>query len=208
MKRQKHHNTSLRQHLETAANGLQDSSFKKRGSALSAQLDGNGPVGEAFRKVSRAGCNAGDLKRWLLKLQSELHIHPLERQRSYFPIERRRKLERIAADLEFAAAELGGEANFWIFALGDLRGDILGPTPALQVIELVRKLARVIKNAIPHLNVTTITASEPIIAIIEEVRRRTGRPHYAQMATSIGAACAKPLFSEGDLKMLIARRRK
>jgi hypothetical protein len=210
VKRLTHHSKSLRQELETAASSrLTDSLFQKHSLTLAARLDGKGTVGEAFRKVSRAGCNASDLKRWLLKLQSELQMYSYERQRSHFTVDRRKKLERIAADLEYAAKELGGEAGIWIFLLGDLRGDIMGPTPAREALDLVRKLALVTRKAIPSLGgVATITASLPITAIVGEVRRRTGRPHYPQMAILIGSACGLSDFGEEHLKMLIARRKR
>lgn len=172
---------------------------------LAARLHGHGPVAEAFKKVTQAGCKADDLECWLLKLQA----YPLKRERSYFPIQRRRKLERIATDLDHAAAELGSEAGIWVFALGDLRGNILGSTRPVEAVALLRRVAHIARNAIQNLrNVTTTTASLPIAAIVKEVTRRTGRPHYAQMATLIGAACGRPQFSEDDLKMLISRRKK
>jgi len=124
-------------------------------------------------------------------------------------MERRRKLERIATDLESAAAELGGEAGVWLFTLGDLRGDILGTMPPREALDFVRKLALVIRNAIPHLRgVKTITVASSIIAIVNEVRRKTGKPHYPQLATLIGAAIGLPEFSEVDLKMFIRRRKR
>ncbi len=172
---------------------------------LAALLHGNGPVAKAFEKVTQGGCKANDLKCWLLKLQA----YPLKRERSYFPVQRRRKLERIAADLDHAAAELGSEAGVWIFALGDLRGNILGSTKPVEALASLRAVARITRIAIQNLrNVTTTTASRPITAIVKEISHRTGRPHYAQMATLIGAACGRPQFSEGELKMLISRRRK
>jgi len=178
----------------------------RSGAILSAQLHGNGPIGQAFQKLTQAGCDAGDLEYWLTKIQSQLQIHPPKRSRSHFSVERRRKLGRIAAHLEYAAAELGSEAGMWIFTLGDLQGDILGIMRPLEALAVLRQVARITRNAIGSLGkVMTITASVPIAGIVEEVRRRTGRPHYEQMATLLGAACSRPQFSADDLKMLISR---
>jgi hypothetical protein len=127
-------------------------------------------------------------------------------------VERRRKLEQVATYLEHAAREIGGPAGAWIFLLGDLKGDILGyvePRDALHAIDFLHKLALVLRKALDSLGgVGVIPAEMPISAIMVAVRAQTGRPHYDEMATLIGAAYGKPAFSADDLKMLMHRRRR
>ena len=184
---------------------------------LTTQLHGTGFVGQAFHKIVKAARDREvfehDLERWLTKLESESYIYPLGRTTSLFPAERRRKLERVAADLENAAAELGRGGGFWILSWGSSR-DVLGCNTALemrQTLDALRKLAQIVRNANSTLGDSTsgtvkrMGASWPITAIVSEVRRRTGKPHYSQLATLIGAAYRKPNFAESDLKMLVTR---
>ncbi len=184
--------------------------------ALSAQLHGKGLLGQAFQRVCKAGFDAWRLECWLVRV---LPDHPLRRAKSYFPAGRRRKLERIARSLEDAAAELGGEASNWIFVLGSMQaatesgligqeGCPMGPSKdeALAMVQQLRDLTKLVRGAISHLGSTKEKAASDVVGdLIDEVRSRTGKPRYEDMATLVGRAYRRPGFSAEDLKMFVRR---
>lgn len=85
------------------------------------------------------------------------------------------------------------------------------PLDPLYLPQTLRQLAACIVSAksSPFAECSTKTnASSQIRLLVETVRRRTGKPHYAAMATLVGAVYKNPNFSEGHLKTLISRGRR
>jgi len=172
-----------------------------RNRQLREELDGTGCVGQAFKRLCDAGCDAVWLEHTLFSLQNL----PLKRKRKAFNASDRKQLRRIAQNLEYAGRELN---RFRAIMLTSKIQD--WPVPVEELPSIVEGIGYCLKRAVESRNwngLVVATASFRLPYMIAEVKHSTGRPHYAEMATLIGAAYGRPDYSEGELKMLLARTR-
>jgi hypothetical protein len=170
--------------------------WKKR---LSTKLHGRGPVGQAFREL----CNAGCTPEWLENALLSTRRYALKRSTKSFRIQERRRLERIVLDLESAAHALKAFTNMMF-----LSGVEHWPVPPLEVPSILAGLASCLRECMTSpigTNLREATASFRIPYLVNEIKRQTGRPRYAQMATLLGAVYGRSEFSEADLKMFVSR---
>lgn len=176
--------------------GHRDSARRRQ---LHKQLHGAGYVGQAFRKLCDAGCDGAWLEHRLLSL----HNFPLTRKRRKFNASDKRQLRRIAQGLEHAGREL---AKFDLMILLSTITD--WPVPRQEVASIVEGIGYCLGQVAASRSwegLTIATGSFRIPYVIEQIKHFTGRPHYAEMATLIGAAYGRPDYSEGELKMLVLR---
>ena len=175
----------------------------KRQRQLSKELHGHGPVGQAFEDVCRAGCDASWLERVLLTLAR----YSLERGHKTYRAEDKRRLRRVIRKIESAARELQRFGTLMI--LSTVKE---WPAPPQELPVLLGGIAYCLRESLvppqkwPHLR--QMTAADRLPYLVDVVRRSTGKPRYAQMATLIGAAYREPDFDETNLKMRISRRRR
>jgi hypothetical protein len=166
---------------------------------LSTKLHGRGPVGQAFREL----CNAGCTPEWLENALLSTRRYVLKRSTKSFRIQERRRVERIVRDLDSAARELKDFTKMMFFG-----GVEDWPVPPHDVPTVLAGLAYCLRECMTSpigTNLKEATASFRLPYLVSEIRRQTGRPHYAQMATLLGAVYGRPEFSEADLKMFVAR---
>jgi hypothetical protein len=167
---------------------------------LHEKLHGAGPVGQAFKRLCNAGCDAA----WLERTVCSLYHYPQTQKWRAFNASDRRRLQRIAGNLEHVGRDL---ARFQSMIL--LSRITEWPVPQGEVASIVEGIGYCLKQVTtsPTSGLTIATARFRILHVIAQIKRSTGRPHYADMATLIGAAYGRPDYSEGELKMLVARTR-
>jgi hypothetical protein len=163
------------------------------------QLHGKGPIGDAFRSLREAGCDPAFLERALCKT----YLYPWSRSKKCVTNIERKRVERVIANLEADARELQEHPRILL-----LSGMVDWPMPPLDAPLMLRGIASCLREALHSLSgrqLKSATAALKIPWIIRQVKAQTGRPHYAQMATLLGAAYNRPQFSEEHLKMHVRR---
>jgi hypothetical protein len=162
--------------------------------------DSNRYIGQAFDKVCKAGCDA----KWLELVLLTVAHYPLKRSHAIYGAEDKRRLERLIAKLESAARELEKFDPMMVLSPVDE-----WPAPPEHLPTLLRGVAYCLREGASRsnkwFNLRRATAAFRVPYLIRQVARQTGRPHYAEMATLIGAAYGRPDYSESDLKMLVSR---
>ena len=156
--------------------------------------------GQAFEKICKAGCD----EKWLESVLVKLGRYPLKRSHAVYTTEHKRRLERLIAKLESAARELEKFDRMMVLSPVDE-----WPAPPEHLPTLLRGVAYCLREGASRsnkwFNLRRATAAFRVPYLIRQVARQTGRPHYAEMATLIGAAYGRPDYSESDLKMLVSR---
>jgi hypothetical protein len=175
----------------------------KRQRQLSKELHGHGPVGQAFDAVCRAGCDADWLERALLTLAR----YPLERGHKVYGAKDKRRLTRVIRKIESAARELQRFGTLML--LSTVKE---WPAPPQELPAFLGGIAYCLRESLASpekwAQVRQMTAADRLPYLIDVVRRSTGKPRYAHMATLIGAAYGETDFDETSLKMRISRRRR
>lgn len=168
-------------------------------SGLREQLRGRESVGRAFRVVCDAGCDAKWLERTLLSAP----LFPWKRSKRRFKNSGRAQVDRIIAELECAARELQTHVRTLI-----VTGVKDWPVPPDELPSTLRGIASCLRKAMASpRRLREITAADRVPYIINTVRKQTGRPHYAEMATLLGAAYNLPEMNEDQLKVFVRRSR-
>jgi hypothetical protein len=166
---------------------------------LSRELHGRGPVGQAFRELCKAGCTP----EWLENVLLSTRRYPLKRSRKSFRVQERKRVEQIVRDLDAAAHALKAFTTMMF-----LSGVEHWPVPPHEVPTVLGGLAYCLRECMTSptgTNLRDATASFRIPYLVNEIKRQTGRPRYAQMATLLGAVYGREEFSEADLKMFVSR---
>jgi|SRR5690348_17067727 len=170
---------------------------------------GKGFVADAFRRLCAKGCDPKHLQTNLLKL-SRL---PQGKLPKLYNAKDLLKLQAIAAKVKKAADELEpfedllmresfGGRNFLREFL-DWERPIQIPSTLRQVSDRLNQCSDWAKSS-PY---TYPNVYERIPVVVDYVRTTTGRPHYEEMATLIGAALLDPKFNLEQLKMICERRK-
>jgi hypothetical protein len=114
-------------------------------------------------------------------------------------------MEKIVRDLEAAGNHLT-EFEPMMF-LSDVKQ---WPTPPDEIPGLLSRIASCLREALSRgkwKKLRNFTGSRRIPYVVEEMRRRTRRPHYKELATLIGAAYGRPDYAETNLKMCVSHNR-
>ena len=178
-------------------NGLLAS--EKKSEQIRSLSQSSSRAGVAFQSLVKAGVPESWLEGVLLQYP---RLYPWERPRHAFSTVGARRLMAIASILEKKAAELKPFSEV-VIATGInqqmffLDRDIL----SLEIIASHLRHASVAEqNRIQKATV----ASDIIPSVIQEVRLKTGRPHFAKLAIVLGFSYGKDL-SEHELKTMNAR---
>lgn len=170
---------------------------------LKESLNGPGPVGDAFRGLCAAGCDSGWLEDQLIRLR----LCPLRRSRKAIRPKDLRRVRRLIANLEKLSRELPG-----LYALIFLGPKVDWPIDPQDVPGLLSGFAACLRKSLEvgrkWQQLRELTAASQLPWLVEQVRACTGRPHYGELATLIGAAYDEPEFSEPQLKMFMARNKR
>jgi len=173
----------------------------KRLQKVSRQFHGHGQIGEAFQELVKAGSNAKWLERTILNLPR----YPLYHQRNRFGYAEQRRLKYVISKIRSVADDLARMRA--LLALLSFRAKDR-PYFAPELPEFFRQIAdwlQASKSTIDPHEISSFGPSDRIPYLIDHVTYVSGRPHYREMATLIGAAYGEHNFSEGQLKMFVRR---
>lgn len=198
--------TAQRHELEEAVLSKDE---RKRRKKLREELHGSGPVALAFERVCKAGCAAEWLENELVPVGSRF---PFRRTRAMLPAATRRKFGQIIRGLEVTSDRLSKILDQPGMSLIFLKVEEKEwPTPWHELPSVLRKMATNLRTSLSSPIWRPRRFGNParfrIPYLIEQIRQATGRPHYADMATLLGAAYDRTPYSEQDLKMLVSRAR-
>ena len=167
---------------------------------VSRQFHSCGEIGEAFQTLVKAGCHPNWLEQKILCLAR----YPLYGRRTRYGYAERRRLKRTISKMRSVAEDLGQmRALFVLMTFRARNWPIDRDIP--QLFEQVADWLQVSESTVDPREISLFTASDRIPYLIDQVAHLTGRPHYPEMATLIGAAYGEPNFSEGQLKMFVRR---
>jgi len=164
---------------------------------LRKELQGSGITGEAFKQVCNAGYDREELEKDVLHTSSL----DFERSKQMYTAKDAKRVQALAEKIAQAGEELmdvGTEFPMLAPVYPRLRTD------AFMLLAIGETLRAAGRN--PKLRgFMSLTATQWLPHFLSKVEERTGRPHFAEMATLIGAAFGQPEFSEEDLKMRVHR---
>lgn len=164
-------------------------------------LRGAGFVGQAFQRL----CNAGCEKHWLEREILLLRLLPFESPRKPYTAEDERKLQRLIKKLDRIAKELSDiEALIMVKTVRRPRTML----PLAKMGQRVTSIANQIREGVENpkwRGFKTFTGPLAWPDLVEQVKQFTGRSHYRDLATLIGAAYGERSFSEDDLKSYVRR---
>jgi len=166
---------------------------------IDEQLQKPGPVKTAFERLCAAGCDAKELRG---SLHSLAH-YPLKRSRRAYTSKDARKLKAVLTKLDSVAKDLrrlSSELRLRLMRRG------LG-LDAVKVDSIANSIRERVESSI-FKNMSQYTASQKLPFLVRKVKDKTGKPHFAELATLFGAAYQQPDFSEDELKMRFHREMK
>jgi hypothetical protein len=166
---------------------------------IDEQLQKPGPVKTAFERLCAAGCDAKELRG---SLHSLAH-YPLKRSRRAYTSNDARKLKAVLTKLDSVAKDLrrlSSELRLRLMRTG------LG-LDAVKVDSIANSIRERVESSI-FKNMSQYTASQRLPFLVRKVKDKTGKPHFAELATLFGAAYQQPDFSEDELKMRFHREMK
>jgi hypothetical protein len=192
--------------------------YYKEKNELVKKLHSPGRVGQAFTKLCDAGCEAKELVQLLFHLS---HFPSGRACRSYTERDLRR-MEKIGAKVKQAAVALEDFSDLLFYdSFGGLNfeknyADWERP---VQMPESLKHLAAGIHKSVASIREAYRTPPVPLALcstpsiyqyiprIVNYVRKTSGQPHHAALATLIGVAIQEPSFNEDQLKMICSRRK-
>jgi hypothetical protein len=174
------------------------------------------PAGRAFKKLCDAGCNSQWLEYTLLGLKNYPFGHA-----QIYTNQHTKQFEAVIRDLEAAAGRLKQIPDLPIFAVffadwpslvnwptapeDDHVGASLGELSGL-LRTIIKRLRKIVDS--PNLRRFRVeTASHRLPRFIEQIRKRTGKAHYADTATLVSAAYDRHTSRE-HLKVIARPRRR
>ena len=174
-----------------------DLELQRRRSLSKLLHNSKNPVGRAFKKLCDAGCDSQWLEHTLLGLKN----YPFGRSQ-IFTKNHAKQFEAVIADLESAAGRLEQIPDLLIFAplLADWPSLAKWPTAPEDnherasvgelsgLLRTIAKRLRKIASTSRLQRFRGITASHRLPRVIEQIRKSTGKPHYADTAALVGAA--------------------
>jgi hypothetical protein len=144
-------------------------------------------------------CKAGCERVWLQTALLSLARYPLHPTRiKAFPIEEKRRMERVIRKLESARVDLERFDHSVFISGWPPQSPVELEHLFAQVEDLEFGLRHVAKTANPRV----MTARDRVPYLLQVIKKATGRAHYPEMATLIGAAYNEPSFDAENLKML------
>ena len=161
------------------------------------QLYSEGPVGRAFKKICNAGVEPAILERSLMSLTG----YAMTRRHPTWPTRELQRLDRIGRTLSTMSIQLEP-----FLLLMSFRPD--WPIKPLQVPAVLKDLSVCIRaTAVSKFakKWPVLTAYTEIPRVVFLVRKVTGRPHFAELATLIGAIYKMPSLSAANLKTIEGR---
>jgi hypothetical protein len=177
---------------------------------LKARLYGDRVVGHAFKRLCQAGCDAPWLEKQILALPLFSWEGPKkQRPKKLYTSKTMKLLKGIIEKLESASSDLKTIPHLRLITM--CVEDWTVPVEDLPLVPagIADGLRECMKSEFfaGLRGARDVATARRVPWLIEEVKRRTKRPHFPEMATLFSAAYGRTI-SEADLKMFVHRNRR
>jgi hypothetical protein len=169
---------------------------------IQQELNSDGRVGRAFRKLCAAGMDPESFELQLV----EMPRYVMKRKHSLWTLRDFQRLNRITKELSKASKEL----EKFTLLMGFMGIKMKWPVNPLDVPKILRELSGCVdataKSKLAK-EWRKKTAYDKIPELVNSVRKRTGGPHLAEIAVLVGAIYKMKSYSADNIKTIIHRGR-
>jgi len=161
------------------------------------RLSEKGLVGQSFERLVQHGCDA----ELLFKALAVVAILPWGRSEKPITARARKQIEVVVADLAAASETLERYRHAMMFC----RKGGEWPIPPHELPRKLRDISNCLQQWIAEPSrAKSYTAAQYVPQLVSDMIRKTGKPHYRELATLLSAAYSE-VISEPQLKALISR---